>query len=182
MTTATLPEDVRDLQWLAEQLGVSLSTVYRHADELPGVFKVGKQYRVSVPVFNRQVHGLAREDATQSDSFCGKPKEHVKKLIAGPGVYICDECVVLCVDIIAEELSEPDRENEQVPARTRSHVTTCSAARCESSRPEFLSCRAESERSSPSVMTRPCSSSARSMTARPRQRSFGREYGRPSRS
>src|SRR6202521_6475151 len=39
-------------------------------------------------------------------SFCGKSQKQVKKLIAGPGVYICDECIELCNDIIAEELSE----------------------------------------------------------------------------
>src|SRR5690554_3672733 len=39
-------------------------------------------------------------------SFCGKPQEQVKKLVAGPGVYICDECVELCNEIIAERLAE----------------------------------------------------------------------------
>ena len=39
-------------------------------------------------------------------SFCGKSQKQVKKLIAGPGVYICDECIDLCNDIIEEELSE----------------------------------------------------------------------------
>lgn len=39
-------------------------------------------------------------------SFCGKTQRHVKKLIAGPGVYICDECIELCNEIIAEELTE----------------------------------------------------------------------------
>ena len=39
-------------------------------------------------------------------SFCGKSQKQVKKLIAGPGVYICDECIDLCNDIIAEELAE----------------------------------------------------------------------------
>jgi len=40
-------------------------------------------------------------------SFCGKTQDEVKKLIAGPGVYICDECIRLCDEIIAED----DREN-----------------------------------------------------------------------
>ena len=40
-------------------------------------------------------------------SFCGKTQKQVKKLIAGPGVYICDECIDLCNEIIEEELSEP---------------------------------------------------------------------------
>ena len=33
-------------------------------------------------------------------SFCGKSQDHVKKIVAGPGVYICDECVDLCTSII----------------------------------------------------------------------------------
>ena len=37
-------------------------------------------------------------------SFCGKSQKQVKKLIAGPGVYICDECIELCNEIIEEEL------------------------------------------------------------------------------
>jgi len=39
-------------------------------------------------------------------SFCGKSQKQVKKLIAGPGVYICDECIDLCNEIIEEELSQ----------------------------------------------------------------------------
>src|SRR5579885_2427385 len=39
-------------------------------------------------------------------SFCGKSQDQVKKLIAGPGVYICDECVDLCNEILDEELFE----------------------------------------------------------------------------
>ena len=36
-------------------------------------------------------------------SFCGKSQRQVKKLIAGPGVYICNECIDRCVEIIAQE-------------------------------------------------------------------------------
>ncbi|ODA41501.1 ATP-dependent Clp protease ATP-binding subunit ClpX [Desulfosporosinus sp. BG] len=39
-------------------------------------------------------------------SFCGKTQEQVKKLVAGPGVYICDECIELCNEIIEEELTD----------------------------------------------------------------------------
>lgn len=46
-------------------------------------------------------------------SFCGKSQNEVKKLIAGPGVYICDECIELCNDIIAEE-----REREETSKAT----------------------------------------------------------------
>jgi ATP-dependent Clp protease ATP-binding subunit ClpX len=53
---------------------------------------------------------MARIGDSSSDllkcSFCGKSQKQVKKLIAGPGVYICDECIELCNEIIEEELSE----------------------------------------------------------------------------
>ncbi|WP_196157857.1 ATP-dependent Clp protease ATP-binding subunit ClpX [Reinekea sp. G2M2-21] len=50
-------------------------------------------------------------------SFCGKSQHEVRKLIAGPSVFICDECVDLCNDIIREELQEaaPKSENTQLP-------------------------------------------------------------------
>lgn len=49
-------------------------------------------------------------------SFCGKSQKQVKKLIAGPGVYICDECIDLCNEIIEEELSESsDLGFEELP-------------------------------------------------------------------
>ena len=45
-------------------------------------------------------------------SFCGKSQDQVKKLIAGPEVYICDECVELCNQILDEEFFEnKDKEN-----------------------------------------------------------------------
>ena len=48
------------------------------------------------------------DDANLSCSFCGKSQREVKKLIAGPTVYICDECIELCNDIIAEEYGQDD--------------------------------------------------------------------------
>jgi ATP-dependent Clp protease ATP-binding subunit ClpX len=49
-------------------------------------------------------------------SFCGKSQKQVKKLIAGPGVYICDECIDLCNEIIEEELSETsDTSLDELP-------------------------------------------------------------------
>ena len=41
-------------------------------------------------------------------SFCGKNQHEVKKLIAGPSVFICDECIDLCTDIIKEEIKAAD--------------------------------------------------------------------------
>ncbi len=52
-----------------------------------------------------------RRDENQRDlrcSFCGKSQKEVRKLIAGPNVYICDECIGLCNDIIAEEVDKDD--------------------------------------------------------------------------
>jgi ATP-dependent Clp protease ATP-binding subunit ClpX len=57
------------------------------------------------------------DNANLSCSFCGKSQREVKKLIAGPTVYICDECIELCNDIIAEEYGRDDvsTETSRVP-------------------------------------------------------------------
>ena len=55
-------------------------------------------------------------------SFCGKPQEVVKKIIAGPGVYICDECIALCQDIIDEEVFETEEVIEQVEMLTPAEI------------------------------------------------------------
>ena len=49
---------------------------------------------------------MSRYDSHLRCSFCGKSQEQVRKLIAGPGVYICDECVELCNEILEEEFSD----------------------------------------------------------------------------
>lgn len=49
-------------------------------------------------------------------SFCGKTQDQVRKLVAGPGVYICDECIELCTEIVEEELgTEEEAEFKDVP-------------------------------------------------------------------
>ncbi len=59
-------------------------------------------------------------------SFCGKSQHEVRKLIAGPSVYICDECVDLCNDIIREEIKDiaPKRDSRELPTphEIRSHL------------------------------------------------------------
>ena len=50
-----------------------------------------------------------RDNGNLCCSFCGKSQKEVKKLIAGPTVYICDECIGLCNDIIAEEIEKDER-------------------------------------------------------------------------
>ena len=48
-------------------------------------------------------------------SFCGKNQKDVKKLIAGPAVYICDECIQLCSEIIEEENEQDSKSFEHTP-------------------------------------------------------------------
>ncbi|HXC61948.1 MAG TPA: ClpX C4-type zinc finger protein, partial [Nitrospiria bacterium] len=55
-----------------------------------------------------------KSEAALRCSFCGKSREEVQKLIAGPTVYICNECIELCNDIIAEDWEE---EKEQVTSK-----------------------------------------------------------------
>ena len=76
---------------------------------------------------------MSKYDSHLKCSFCGKSQEQVRKLIAGPGVYICDECVDLCNEILDEELfdsssavSPPAPRREQQPERRRkapSHIS-----------------------------------------------------------
>ena len=56
---------------------------------------------------------MAKFDAHLKCSFCGKSQEQVRKLIAGPGVYICDECIDLCNEILDEELLDNQGNSRQ---------------------------------------------------------------------
>uniref|UniRef100_UPI0038601497 ClpX C4-type zinc finger protein n=1 Tax=Georgenia subflava TaxID=1622177 RepID=UPI0038601497 len=56
------------------------------------------------------------ETKTLHCSFCGKPEEAVAKIIAGPGVYICDVCVALCHDILAADAARADAPAVDAPA------------------------------------------------------------------
>ena len=47
-------------------------------------------------------------------SFCGKMQKQVRKLIAGPGVFICDECIALCVEIVEEELGQGPKQVDEI--------------------------------------------------------------------
>src|SRR5262244_725296 len=55
-----------------------------------------------------------RDNQTLCCSFCGKSQKEVKKLIAGPTVYICDECIGLCNDIIAEEIDREEAKDTKL--------------------------------------------------------------------
>ncbi|WP_107666889.1 ATP-dependent protease ATP-binding subunit ClpX [Cyanothece sp. BG0011] len=72
---------------------------------------------------------MSKYDSHLKCSFCGKSQEQVRKLIAGPGVYICDECVELCNEILDEELmgtSGPitDKSNPRPKARPAKNGTS----------------------------------------------------------
>src|SRR4051795_5154365 len=67
-----------------------------------------------------------REDSqgSLSCSFCGKNQKEVKKLIAGPTVYICDECIGLCNDIIAEEIEKESESFGLAPVPKPAEIKT----------------------------------------------------------
>ncbi|MGB8700308.1 MAG: ATP-dependent protease ATP-binding subunit ClpX [Thermosynechococcaceae cyanobacterium] len=62
---------------------------------------------------------MSKYDSHLKCSFCGKSQEQVRKLIAGPGVYICDECVDLCNEILDEELFEAGGPQATAPSARR---------------------------------------------------------------
>jgi ATP-dependent Clp protease ATP-binding subunit ClpX len=65
-----------------------------------------------------------RDSHTLCCSFCGKSQKEVKKLIAGPTVYICDECIGLCNDIIAEEIEHEERKDQKIRIPRPSEIKT----------------------------------------------------------
>ena len=81
----------------AAKTGESYATAYRH---------LRAPTTEESPMTNTEIPG---SDAPEAEvelfacSFCGKSQKQVKKLIAGPGTYICDECVALCAEIISDE-------------------------------------------------------------------------------
>src|SRR5215831_5480827 len=64
------------------------------------------------------------EHGNFSCSFCGKNQKEVKKLIAGPTVYICDECIGLCNDIIAEEIEKEEQSYGLAPVPKPAEIKT----------------------------------------------------------
>jgi len=52
--------------------------------------------------------GIKKDEAKLKCSFCGKTQNQVHKLVAGPGVYICDQCIELCSEIIEEDVNDDE--------------------------------------------------------------------------
>jgi ATP-dependent Clp protease ATP-binding subunit ClpX len=67
---------------------------------------------------------VEKANQTLSCSFCGKSQKEVKKLIAGPTVYICDECIGLCNDIIAEEIDREETKDTKLRIPRPSEIKT----------------------------------------------------------
>ena len=65
---------------------------------------------------------MAKFDAHLKCSFCGKSQDQVRKLIAGPGVYICDECIDLCNEILDEELIDTQAKLSQNPSQVKKKI------------------------------------------------------------
>jgi len=78
---------------------------------------------------------MSKYDSHLKCSFCGKSQEQVRKLIAGPGVYICDECVDLCNEILDEELFD----SSAVPAATTPKQETTQKRRATSGKSMSMS-------------------------------------------
>jgi ATP-dependent protease ClpP protease subunit len=66
---------------------------------------LNRRQGASIEIRGDKMFKFGDEKGQLKCSFCGKVQEQVKKLIAGPGVYICDECIELCNEIIEEELN-----------------------------------------------------------------------------
>ena len=70
---------------------------------------------------------MAKFDAHLKCSFCSKSQDQVRKLIAGPGVYICDECIDLCNEILDEELLESQAKTNISSPQVKKKLTNTQA-------------------------------------------------------
>ena len=86
-------------------------------------------------------HSAANDEASLSCSFCGKTQRQARKLIAGPHVYICDECVELCNDILQEEWESAQVPDHALPSNESTifkHSAICSLCRLPTTIGELL--------------------------------------------
>ena len=96
---------------LLEQQPLTPAAVFDVARGALDAHRVARRERRAHAVQRRpeqgKEHTVKRGRHRYSCSFCGKSKDAVQRLIAGPGVYICDECIALCNEILAEERTPP---------------------------------------------------------------------------
>lgn len=73
--TTSLPDDVQHLSWAAAQLGIGVSTAYRLValGKIPGAFRIGSQWRVSVPRFLAEIHGAAPNESSRLPTTAPQP-------------------------------------------------------------------------------------------------------------
>jgi len=74
---------------------------------------------------------MAKFDAHLKCSFCGKSQDQVRKLIAGPGVYICDECIDLCNEILDEELIDSQTKTNHNASSVKKKLPDTNTETCE---------------------------------------------------
>lgn len=87
--------------------------------------KVGMNFAIIGHVYQPWGGYSMFEDTNEQNvhcSFCGKSQDEVKKIVAGPGVYICNECVDLCQQIIQQELAEDESESETFKVPTPEEI------------------------------------------------------------
>jgi ATP-dependent protease Clp ATPase subunit len=84
----------------------------------------GRYYEVVAREFDlgRDVVRQAARRIFLECSFCEKSHNHVDRLVGGPGVYICNECIELCIEIIEEELSEPSGLHVEEPPTPKQQI------------------------------------------------------------
>jgi hypothetical protein len=87
-------------------------------------------------------------------SFCGKTEQQVRKIVAGPGTYICDQCIYLCVEVLNEEHTPSDTARAELISALQAEIRQLHGLlRLESQLVKDL--RIESERLKPKPKARP---------------------------
>src|SRR5262245_19474421 len=75
---------------------------------------------MACPLLDRRAMGYrSREPNDRRCAFCGRPRQEVRKLVAGPNVFICDRCVAVCRQLLSEERRVPPRAAASSGAKPR---------------------------------------------------------------
>src|SRR5690625_1873997 len=99
-----------------EKNTINMSRVYYFVFHFTSVMIVIVVHLVSETFRGEKMFKFNDEKGQLKCSFCGKDQDAVRKLVAGPGVYICDECIELCNEIIEEEVGlEEETSYDEIP-------------------------------------------------------------------